>query len=321
MTSRERVKKALNFEKPDRVPFNFWMDRRLLMQYEKKYGKDFRVVHYDADVIETFPQLDWPAGKGIERDGSFWYQEPYLKDWKDADAIKMPDPLDKKAYEHIMSNLYMYPGKAIFVNIPGPFTVLHMIRLLDNLYYDIYDYPDELHKLIKRVMDIQNIVIKNVVKLPITAVYFQDDVASATGLMFSVSMINEFILDYFKEGIDMAKKAGKHVIYHSDGNVTDMLDILADTGINAVNPMQPDFNDFKKFKVKYYGKLAVYGGIDNTGIIPDGSVEEVSTHIKDVFETLGKDGGLILSSHDIPLYCPSENIDIMVETIKKCKYK
>ena len=56
MTSKERVLAALEFRRPDRVPFNFWMDRRLMAQYEEKYGPDWRVRVFDADVVETFPR-------------------------------------------------------------------------------------------------------------------------------------------------------------------------------------------------------------------------------------------------------------------------
>lgn len=320
MTSKERVIKALNFEKADRVPFNFWMDRRLLSRYESELGDNFRVTHYGADVIEAFPLLLWPSGEFIEKDGSNWFTKPALEDWKELDKLVMPDPQIERVYDDIKSKLQRFPDTAIFVNIFGPLCVMHGIRLLDNVYYDIYDYPEELHRLIKKIMDIQTEVIRNVVKLPIAAVYFQDDVATSSGLLLSRPMIDEFVFNYFEEGIEIARKAAKPVVMHSDGDVTDVLDRMAEIGINAVNPLQNYVNDFDAFKSKYSGKLAVYGGLDNTKIIPDGTAEEVKRHVEEVFDTLGRDGGLIMSSHDISYHCPRENIDAMVEAIKKCTY-
>jgi uroporphyrinogen decarboxylase len=324
MNSKERVIKTLNFEKPDRVPFNFWMDRRLMQQYDKEFGNNFRINHYGADVIESFARLDFSGGltggKSVEKDGSWWGVEPSLKDWADAGKIIMPDPTEDKVYENIKKNLHDYPDKAILVNIPGPFTMMHGYRLMDNLFYDVYEHPEELHKLIKKVMDVQNAVIKNTVKLPITAVYFQDDIASSSGLMFSLPMIQEFVFDYFREGVELAKKAGKHVLFHSDGNVTEILDSLIKMGIHAVNPLQPDFNDFDEFHKKYHKKLAVYGALDNTKIIPNGTISDIQKHVRNAFEILGSDGGLIMSTHDIPIHCPRENLDVMVSSILKCVY-
>ena len=51
MTSRERVERAIRFEKPDRVPFNFWMDRRRMTELDARYGADFRPRHYGADIV------------------------------------------------------------------------------------------------------------------------------------------------------------------------------------------------------------------------------------------------------------------------------
>ena len=314
MTSKERVERALTFRETDRMPFNFWMDRRLFDIYEEKFGADFRLTHYGADVIETFPNLAWPSGEFEMRDGSCWMVKPLLEDWSKWNELVMPQ-ITEQTYAHIKDNLERFPDKAIFVNIPGPLTVLNGIRLLDNVYYDVYDYPDEMHRLIKRIMDIQNEVIKEVVKWPITAVYFQDDIASSKGLMLAPDMVQEFVFDYMKEGIAAAKTAGKLVVYHSDGNITDVLDTLMNMGVDAVNPLQPEFNDFDAFKKRYHGKLAVYGGMDNTKIIPEGSIDEVRAHVRDVYAKLGAGGGLVLSSHDIPLYCPQENVDAMVEEI------
>ena len=314
MTSKERVEYALSFKEADRMPFNFWMDRRMLEDYDKKFGEDFRVNHYDADVIEVFPILAWPEGESEMRDGTCWRIKPLLEDWSKADELVMPE-VTEDTYADIRRNLEKYPDKAVFVNIPGPFTILNAIRLLDNVYYDVYDYPEEMHRLIKRIMDIQNEVIKEIVKMPITAVYFQDDIASSKGVMLAPQMLDEFVFDYFKEGIAAAKAAGKFVVFHSDGNVTDVLDRLVELGINAVNPLQPEFNDFEAFKKKYHRRLAVYGGMDNTKIIPLSTAGEVRAHVRDVYNKLGAGGGLILSSHDIPIYCPQENVDAMVEEI------
>ena len=111
------------------------------------------------------------------------------------------------------------------------------------------------------------------------------------------------------------------MLYHSDGNVTAVLDRLCALGFDAVNPMQIEFNDFKAFKAKFDGRMAVYGGIDNTKIIPNGTVEEVRAHIRYIYDTLGRGGGLIMSSHDINVDCPECNIDAMVDEIKRCGAK
>ena len=321
MISKDRFHTAMNFQKADRPAFNFWMDRRLMRLFDEQLGKDFRVTQYDADVIEAAPLLDWPSGDGIWRDGSFWHTSPPLiDDWVKADGLILPDPSAAQVYTDIEAALHAHPDKAVIVNIPGPFTLLHGMRLMDNLYTDVYDYPDEMHALIKRMMNIQTDVIKHVVKLPISGIYFQDDIASSSGLMFSKKMCGEFVFDYLKPGIEIARNAKLPVLYHSDGAVMDILEDLCQLGINAINPLQPDFNDFDTFRERFGKRLVVYGGIDNTKIIPYGTKADIKNHIEMIFQKLGADGGLIMSSHDIPFDCPKANIDYMVELIKHCTY-
>jgi len=321
LSSKERFKTAIKLQKPDRPPFNFWMDRRLMQRFDEELGKDFRVTHYGADIIETFPLLDWPRGNGVLRDGSFWHTHPPLiEDWSKAKGLPMPNPAGPHVFSMINETLFSYPDKAVIVNIPGPFTVMHGLRLMDNLYTDVYDYPEEIHKLARRIMKVQNTIIEEAVKLPVSGIYFQDDIASSGGLLFSKDMCKEFILDYLKPGIEIAKNAGLPVLFHSDGAVIDILEELCLMGIDAINPLQPEFNNFDRFYQEFGNRLAVYGGIDNTKIIPYGSKDDIRSHINMIFEKLGHNGGLMMSSHDIPFDCPKENIDYMIETIKGCMY-
>ena len=156
----------------------------------------------------------------------------------------------------------------------------------------------------------------------ITALYLMEDLADRNGLTISPQMINQFVLPYANELAEIARKYNVPVMFHSDGNVNDLLDHLIKIGVCAVNPMQPHLNDATEFKNKYGDELAVYGGLDNCYIIPDGTPEEVREHVLDVFNALGKsDGALIFSTHDIPEYTPKENIEAMISTIKnECFY-
>ena len=112
MDSKTRVLMALAHEKPDKVPFNFWMDRRLMSEYEREIGHHhWRVTHFGADVIETFVGMDFPKGPGEDHNGSFWQTGPFLQDWRDFDTIPLPDPNQESVYETIKADLSEFPMK------------------------------------------------------------------------------------------------------------------------------------------------------------------------------------------------------------------
>jgi uroporphyrinogen decarboxylase len=324
MDSKERFLRALAHRKPDRAPFNFWMDRRLMAKYEQRLGhRHWRVTHYGADVIETFAHLlAFPSGPGIERDGTWWQMGPFLKSWDSLDSLPLPDPKADQVYSLINRDLEEFPRTAVILDCPTPWGVIAGIRTYELAYMDMLDHPREFKTLARRVADIQKVVVEKACRMGITALYMMEDIATSRGLAMSPAMIQEFCLDFIREHVQIARSFGVPVLFHSDGKITDALDLLLSAGCCAVNPLQPHLNELRDFKARYGSRLALYGGLDNCFVIPKGTTADVRTHVLEVFDTIGRpDGALIFSTHDIPLHTPPENIETMVRTIKEeCIY-
>ena len=323
MDSKTRVLMALAHEKPDKVPFNFWMDRRLMSAYERDIGHPhWRVTHFGADVIETFAGLDFPRGSGEDHNGSYWHTSPFLKDWRDFETVPMPDPHQEAVYETIKKDLAEFPDKAIFLDLPTSWGVLTYVRTYELIYMDMVEYPEEFKKLSQKIADVQKVTVERACKMGITALYLMEDLAMTKGLTMSPEMINEFCLDYTTDLVEIAQSYNIPVLFHSDGMVMDLIEILAQAGVCAVNPLQPHLNDATEFKEKFGDRIAVYGGLDNCFIIPEGPPEKIRDHVQDTFTKLGKsDGGLIFSTHDIPLGTPKENVSAMIDAINECRYE
>lgn len=322
MDGRERVLTTLAHQKPDRAPFNFWMDRRLMAVYAARLGgDDFRVRHYDADVVETFPLLAWPHGPTVDHDGSPWQTGPFLDDWADADALPLPDPHDPAAFACIRRDVAAHPDRAIFLDTVTPWGIACGIRTYELILMDMVLYPDALHALLKRIEQVYVPFVERACAMGVTALYLMEDLASARGLLFSREMIREFCLDYVRSLVAIARAHDIPVLWHSDGRVVDLLDLLEEIGVVAVNPLQPHLHDLRAFRREYAGRLTLYGGLDNCYIIPDGSADDVRRHVLDTFDAVGREGGLILSTHDIPIDTPPENIETLVRTIvEECRY-
>ncbi len=321
MTSKERIQRTLRFQKTDRVPFNFWMDRDMMAEYEERLGKDFRINYYGADVLEVFPRLQWPTLKGEVYRDSVWYRRPLLNSIFEADKLELPDPTDDSVYESIKEDIANHPDTGIFVDLVGVLTIMHSLRFYEGFFLDIYDAPRKLHRFLDRISNILEEVARRVCELDIDVLYVMDDIGGKNGLMMSLPQLEEFVFQYDYRPAKIAQERGIPVLFHSDGDIMDALDKLIEMGIDGVNPLQPHLNDIKKFKAQHSDKLVVYGALDNTYIIPEGSPDQIRKHVLDTFTILGKRGGLILSTHDIPYATPEKNIEVMVRTIKtECIY-
>ena len=323
MTSRERVQCVLNREQPDRLPFNFWMDRDVMTAYDEKWGADFRLTHYGVDVIEAFVMLPFWASipmKTFSDGKTDWQLEPMVESMEDALELPMPDPADPAVYADIQSKRAANPDKAIFALMPTPLGCLEPLRMPENLYTDLYDHPEAIHNILDRVRPILVEAARKACELDIDVLYPASDICGRDGALISPKQLREFHFDYLKEAVDVTHAAGKKVFYHSDGYIIPVLDLYVEYGIDGCNPLEPRYNETQKFAELFGKDLMLYGGGDNCNIIPNGTPDEVRKHVRNQFETLNGKAPFIFSTHDIPGHCPQANLDAMVEAIMDCTY-
>lgn len=318
MTSRERVECAMRFEKPDRLPFNFWMDRRRMEELNAKYGEDFRVTRYDADVIEAMSMIAFPAGRFEEKAGTPWMVEPLFRDWSETTEIELPDPADPVWTANAERMIAAHPDKAVIANLPNVLTHVEMMMSQADFYVDLMDEPERVDAFFHRMSDIMAAVAERLCQLDITALYVMDDCACNHGLLISPTQLRDHILPHWKKVIDVAHAADKPVFFHTDGKVEDLYGLFADElKIRMLNPLQPDLQDVGAFSREYHGRTGVYGGLW-TGRIHQMSGQQIRDHVFDLFDKAGRNGGLIVSSHDLDISTTEEQLDALVAAIKEC---
>ena len=326
MTSRERVKLVINNKIPDRLPFNFWMDRDKMSELDEQLGENFRITHYGADVVETFPGLPFFAEFAVNAevvfDGkTFWTKKYAVESVAELENAPMFDPDNPALYDYIKVDRVKYPDKALFALMVTPLDILLNYVGMEQLFVDIGEYGELIEQLCEKMSQVQLRSIDHIADSDMDVLYLAGDICSTKGSLLSPDMLRKFFFNPVKKLIGRAHEKGLKVFYHTDGHVMDILPLFVEYGFDGINPLQANAgNNIYEFVEKYGDKLMVYGGMDNCFTIPQGSTEDVRHHVKELFEVLGKNGRFIISSHDIPSSVPMENIDVMVETIKSCKY-
>ncbi|MCL1910517.1 MAG: hypothetical protein FWG05_06255 [Kiritimatiellaeota bacterium] len=324
MTSRQRVRAVLDGSKPDRIPFNFWMDRNLMAALDSKLGAEFRITHYGADVLETFFDYDWHCGlrgEYIEDHKTAWQTVPALGSMEKVRSLNFRATNENSdyIYARIKHDCRRLPDVAKFAMLGSPFEFFLGIRMMENAMTDIYEFPDEVEFLIEKYSGILTDIVKGLTAhCDIDVLYLAGDVCASKGAMFGEDMLRRLMFDPMKPAVEAAHAQGLKVFYHTDGNVMDILHLFAEYGFDGINPLQPHLNDSAAFKRDFNGRLMLYGGLDNCFAIPDNTPDGVRRHVRSQYETLGPDG-LIFSSHDIPDYVLIANIDAMTDEIKKLK--
>ncbi len=128
---------------------------------------------------------------------------------------------------------------------------------------------------------------------PLACVYC--DIASKQGLMFSPKLLRDEYFPRLKLLIDEWHNHGIKVIYHSEGEITPVMQDIVNAGADGINPLEPDILDIKKIR-EDYPDLIFWGGIDNNELLCYGTVEDVELTVKDLIKDAGSNGRLLLGS-------------------------
>ena len=125
-----------------------------------------------------------------------------------------------------------------------------------------------------------------------------DDYASQTQMMFSPELWRKLIKPYLAEQVALARKHNMYVLFHSCGNVREILPDLIDIGVNALLVFQTSANDMEANSIaqEFGGRLAFYGGIDIQQLLSFGTPEDVAKVVKDNARAFEKHGGYIVAN-------------------------
>ncbi|MCL1856799.1 MAG: hypothetical protein FWF84_04050, partial [Kiritimatiellaeota bacterium] len=324
MTSRERVKRTLARERPDRLPFNFWMDRQRMEEFDALFGENFRVSHYGADVIEVFPAFNWfpelAARMRYETNGAMSRLiVPAVTAAAELRDAPMPDVSAETVCAPVKTVRAQYPDKALFALTLHPLEALTNLFGMEAFYCAVADDADIIEETIWRMGETLGQGIDALCAgADIDVLYLAGDICSTRGPLLSNEMLERFCFAPLASAIAAAHRHGIKVFFHTDGKVDEIMPLIIKAGIDGINPLQASCNDVAAFARDYGDRLMVYGGLDNLFIIPDGSLADIRAHVRRQFETLGLRGGYIASSHDIPYSITVERINVLVDALTRC---
>ncbi len=147
-----------------------------------------------------------------------------------------------------------------------------------------------------------------------------DDFGTQKGLFMSPDMWRRFLRPGFKAFIDLAKGHGCKVAHHSCGSIKPIIPDLIECGLDILNPIQPDVDNMDRadLKQQFGDRLCFHGSISIQRTMPFGTPDDVRGEVRERFETLGPNGGLIFcTAHNIQSDTPTENIVALFEAYRR----
>lgn len=333
MTSRERVRAALDFERPDRPP----VFATFVPEIEERLRDTTGITDPDLgaalgnDMIKTCVGLElsfYGGGKpeytcpwGIRwrwaRNETGEYTEivdhPLAGDKDKLDSYVVPDPEEDAQYDRFreMRALYGQEKWLIGSSQISVFEAAWYLRGMEDLMMDMALDPDYVHALMDKVMQFPLVAARKHAQLGADMVWFGDDVAHQRGMMMSVDMWRAFLKPRFAALFAEAKRVNPDVkvAYHSCGNCADVLDDMVEIGLDVLNPLQPMAIDPFEVKKRYGRNLALFGGLCVQHTMPRGTPDDVRAAVRKLKTVCGEGGGYILApAHHIQADTSTENI-------------
>lgn len=217
-------------------------------------------------------------------------------------------------------------GDAAFV--PGP-TVKHPkgIRTIADWLMAMAAYPDYIEEVFAMQTEVmlKNLEIyKQAVGERIQVLWVSGtDFGTQNGPFTSVPMFQRLYKPYYKKINDWVhKNTGWKTFYHTCGCVNQLLDDLADMGVDCLNPvqfsaMEPKGMTPQRLKDEYGDKFTFWGGgVDTQSVLPFGTPEQVREQVAERVRILNQDGGFIFNPiHNVVANVPTDNLIAMYETV------
>ena len=336
MNSKERVLTAINHEEPDKVPLDSWIAPEVaeklitLLNVDtsddsfalaKRLGNDFlyRAVGF-CEGFGTIYDDSKRIGENLYQDalGITWKKQDQeygsycemvshpLENIKDWDSYKWPDPLEiskdgleenRKLIERDGQD-YGIIGAVACTMLEGAW----YLRGLENFLLDLIENLDFVEELLDNAMEHSLTLSRELLKMGVDIIWWGDDFSMETGPLVSPELFEKLLAPRYAQMVQEARKIDKNVkiAFHSDGNIEWALDRLIEAGVEIINPLQPDVNDYQAVKQRYGDKLTVWGNVDTRRVMSHGTAEDVVNEVKKVISVLSPGGGhLLCSNHTI----------------------
>ncbi|MEO8354493.1 MAG: uroporphyrinogen decarboxylase family protein [Chloroflexota bacterium] len=334
MTSEERVLRVLQHQETDRVPHFEWLvDRRVreaLCPDITDYNEFAVQMGQDAVIVDPiFKKERVSANRWLSEWGYVTQDtaeehgievESPIKTIADFERYTPPDPHAPGRFAAVEDAVQKYAGyKAVIVHLNDVFSLPRYLMSMQELLMAIVTQPELVKALVEMSVTVNLELAKEVAARGAKIVYTGDDFAYNKGPLMSPRHFREFFYPGLCRVMRGYKELGLYTIKHTDGNLWPILDMIIDSGIDCLDPIDPVAGmDLGEVKAKYGHRIALKGNVDCAQLMTFGTPHEVVEATKEALRTGMPGGGFILSSsNSIHSAVKPENYLAMVQTVRE----
>lgn len=308
MTGRERFFKTLRFEEPDRPPHfesMFELEKEAFgLAFPDRYSWSGCTRKEKQDKIAVCISI---YERIIER--FKWDALSVYWPWSDPDGIAAA----KKAFGSQIAIGGML-GDVVFAIENITDWPAFAVAMIDDRTALHAQAEERCQKAITHA--------RRLVEAGVDFIFLPADVAFNGGPFISPRDFAELVAPYLHRTIAAVQEMGAAVIYHSDGNLTPVLDQIIACRPHALMSIDPMAGmDIAYVKKETYGRLALMGNVQ-CSLLQDGPQEAIRRSALYCLEHASPGGGYIFStSNTIFPGMPLENYEYMLSVFREFNFK
>jgi len=237
-------------------------------------------------------------------------------------AIETRDDLERADWPEAEDQLFdtfeeigphLPDGMKVVGCISALFETVTQAMGLEKFCLALYDDPQLVDTLFEKAGKLIGDCISRMLQFEhVGAIWITDDLSYKDGPIIQPAMLEKYVFPWYARYCETIRQAGRPPIFHSCGNVTALMEQIVSSGYAALHPLEPNSMDIYQIKKNYGDRIALWGNIDLSYMLPRGSVQEIEEDVKAHIDRLASSGGYALgSANSIPNYVPLENFKAM----------
>lgn len=331
MNPKERVKAAIRFNNPDKVPV-FNLVAGDVFPLPITYSKNWKPGWNEGEE-GIFPHIrgtfEWDrpnwANKNPDYDRNMWRKIPHeeidewgciwnmkgndqnmghpgrasLLDWKNYDSYiekYTPNANDRTRFEFALKlKSTLNEDLYLMLILPtfGPSQVVAAMRGFNTYLMDHKSHPQELKQALELVADYHVKLMKASFRFGLNpdGIWLVDDLGEQKGPFFGPKLFKKLYESSYKCIIDEAHALGIEVHHHCCGKIDPLLPVLIEWGLDSIELDSPRMSGYPDLK-PYRGRIMFWSCVNIQSIYTQGKPDEVEREVWHMIRNLGtKNGG------------------------------
>ena len=160
----------------------------------------------------------------------------------------------------------------------GIFEQCHFLMGFENTLTALYEHPEEMHELIEYITEYRLRYVQLLIdNLQPDVIFSHDDWGTKSALFMKPDMWRAFFKEPYRRFYGYIRSRGCIAIHHADSYLADIVDDMADIGIQVWQGTLPE-NDIPALQRRLKGRLVLMGGMGAAIDRADATPEEITVY-------------------------------------------